>query len=134
MASYGDKYYQEGDRKITLNFALAKKMPIEPDVLSMYFNPEKFLIKITPLNPTYQAQENDLNSFIDPSHEIEKDQLVEALERIGYRVIVSIGELEENLVGSNCGQYVLKHLNQKHTIEGGYTYEVENFKVITGKY
>ena len=59
---------------------------------------------------------------------------MEALEQEGYCVIVSIGELEENLVGSNCGQYVLKHLNQKHKIDGGYSYEVEHLKALAGDY
>jgi hypothetical protein len=29
-------------------------------------------------------------------------------ERLGYHVIVSIGDLEENRIGSNCGQAVRK--------------------------
>ena len=43
----------------------------------------------------------------------------------GYQVILSIGELEENLIGSNCGQYIRRHLSAKKNIENGYTYEVQ---------
>jgi 23S rRNA (adenine2503-C2)-methyltransferase len=32
------------------------------------------------------------------------------LTETGYEVIVSIGELKENDLGSNCGQYVMRHL------------------------
>jgi len=30
------------------------------------------------------------------------------LRGTGYEVIVSVGELEENKIGSNCGQYLKK--------------------------
>ena len=66
IADYGKEFYGDNDRKITLNFALIKGIPLEPDVLSKYFDPETFLIKITPLNPTYQVLKNKLSSYIDP--------------------------------------------------------------------
>jgi 23S rRNA (adenine2503-C2)-methyltransferase len=125
MAAYGERYYLPGDRKITLNFALAKDVPVDPQVLLRYFTPEKFLIKITPLNPTYQAQENQLSSYIDPHRSVEGYALVDELRRAGYQVIVSIGELEENYIGSNCGQYVRRHLQACEGIEDGYTYTVQ---------
>jgi 23S rRNA (adenine2503-C2)-methyltransferase len=44
----------------------------------------------------------------------------------GYDVILSIGEVEENRIGSNCGQYVTRHLNAGETVgmsgHGGYDY------------
>ena len=127
MAAYGNRFYQPGDRKITLNFALAQDMPLEPDVLRNYFDPETFLIKITPLNPTYRAQDNGLSSYVDPlSQGRDEDPIVEGLRKAGYQVIVSIGEVEENYIGSNCGQYVQQHLKGKLGLDGGYTYEVVN--------
>jgi 23S rRNA (adenine2503-C2)-methyltransferase len=127
MAAYGERFYQPGDRKITLNFALAEENPVDPQVLLHYFNPEKFLIKITPLNPTYRAQEHGLSSYIDPHHQGEDYPLVEALRAVGYRVIVSIGEVEENYIGSNCGQYVRRHLEKVVGIKGGYTYPIYKY-------
>jgi 23S rRNA (adenine2503-C2)-methyltransferase len=127
MAAYGERFYQPSDRKITLNFALAEENPVDPQVLLRYFNPEKFLIKITPLNPTYRAQEHGLSSYIDPHHQGDDYPLVEALRSVGYRVIVSIGEVEENYIGSNCGQYVRRHLEKVAGIKGGYTYPVYKY-------
>lgn len=124
MAAYGEEYYQVGDRKVTLNFALAQDVPVEPGVLATYFSPEKFLIKITPLNPTYKATTSGLSTYIDPHRDGNGYRVVEELKAAGYTVIVSIGEPEENLVGSNCGQFLMKHLNEIHTLEGGYSYEV----------
>ncbi|HSB65977.1 MAG TPA: hypothetical protein VLD65_05315, partial [Anaerolineales bacterium] len=124
IAEYGDRFYSAGDRKITLNFALAQEMPVEPAKLLQFFNPEKFLIKITPLNPTYRARENDLVSYIDPLSPEQKYEIVQALEEAGYQVILSIGELEENYIGSNCGQYLRRHLSAGAPMEDGYTYQV----------
>jgi 23S rRNA (adenine2503-C2)-methyltransferase len=125
MAIYGERFYSPGDRKITLNFALARGMPVDTQELLRYFNPEKFLIKITPLNPTYRAVEYGLTSYIDPFINDERYEVVQALRAAGYEVIVSIGETEENLIGSNCGQYIRRHLSADHHLRDGYTYTVD---------
>lgn len=122
IARYGEKFYQKGDRKITLNFALAEEMPVEPNILFQHFNPDIFLMKITPLNPTYQVVQNRLSSYIDPCQKEKEYSVVKKLHSFGYEVIVSIGEVEENHIGSNCGQYLMKHLTSKKHIENGYTY------------
>lgn len=125
MAAYGERFFQEGDRKITLNFALADGMPVEPAVLLAHFSPEKYLVKITPLNPTYQSRKYELSTYIDPERLDGEYRLVQALRRAGYEVIVSIGEVEENRIGSNCGQQVIRHLRQLaagEPIRDGYTY------------
>ena len=82
-------------------------MPIESAVLLQYFSPEKFILKITPINPTRRASENGLVSYIDAYEPEREYELVESLRSAGYEVILSIGEVEENRIGSNCGQYVM---------------------------
>ena len=125
MAEYGERYYRDGDRKITLNFALANDTPFDPQVLRSYFDPDKFLVKITPLNPTYRAEDQGLTSYIDPNNDNGNDKIVNALKAVGYRVILSIGEVEENMIGSNCGQYIMKHLKAEEKLGEGYLYKVE---------
>jgi 23S rRNA (adenine2503-C2)-methyltransferase len=127
MAEYGERFFEPGDRKITLNFALASHAPLEADVLRRYFSPEKFLVKITPLNPTYRAVENNLASHIDAHAPDNTDRTVEALRNTGYQVILSIGNVEENQVGSNCGQYLRAHLNASDKLGDGYTYSVSPY-------
>jgi 23S rRNA (adenine2503-C2)-methyltransferase len=122
MAAYGERFYEPGDRKIALNFALAEHMPVEAGVLRRFFDPARFLIKITPLNPTYQAVENGLASYLNPLQDHDSDQIIRDLQAAGYQTIVSIGELEENYIGSNCGQYIRTHLAARERIEAGYTY------------
>lgn len=125
MSEYGARFFAPGDRKITLNFALAHGLPIDPEALLSYFNPEIFLIKITPLNPTYRAAENQLSSYINPLKEGEDYDVVQQLRSAGYDVIVSIGALEENLIGSNCGQYIRTHLLATKQMDNGYTYRIQ---------
>ena len=125
MAAYGDRFYAPGDRKVTLNFALAEDNLVDVSVLRKHFNPDRFLIKITPLNPTYRARENRLGSYLNPSSLGEHDDLIQNLRDAGYQVIISIGELEENFIGSNCGQYLRRHMQADERIQDGYTYQVE---------
>ena len=127
MAAFGDRFYQPGDRKITLNFALAKQSPIQSDILLDYFDPDRYLIKITPLNPTYQAESTGLESYVDPASDKVNYPVFDELRKAGYQVILSIGEQEENRIGSNCGQYVQKHLMAQSEFSAGYTYQVDNF-------
>jgi len=119
IAEYGERFFKTNDRKITLNFALGKNSSISPDVLLKYFNPEKFLIKITPINPTFQANKNSLDSCIVP-------EKIDYLKKAGYSVILSIGELEENNIGSNCGQYLTNYIKSREKINNSYTYEIQS--------
>lgn len=130
IGHYGKNFYQTGDQKITLNFALSKNNPINPLVLKKYFDPEVFIIKITPINPTISALKNNLQSyFVTGEHSEDNNQLLAQLRNEGYQVILSIGELEENKIGSNCGQYVrgfIMSQNSEAIADKMYTYGVEN--------
>lgn len=123
IAEYGERFYKKGDRKITLNFALGRDFPISPKVLREYFDPSIFLIKITPVNPTIRAIKNRIDSLIKDKEE-EAEDIVKALEREGYEVIVSIGELEENKIGSNCGQLIKRYLEESRISTDSYSYEI----------
>jgi 23S rRNA (adenine2503-C2)-methyltransferase len=125
MAEYGEQFYRPGDRKITLNFALAQGMSVDPSILLRYFSPDKFLIKITPLNPTYRARKNNMSSYIEPSQGRTDCDIAEALRMAGYEVLVSIGETEESQIGSNCGQYLLHHLTENRPMSVAYTYDIQ---------
>ncbi|MCX6270739.1 MAG: radical SAM protein [Bacteroidetes bacterium] len=113
IAEYGNAFYDEGGRKITLNFAVADGHPVDPHVLLPYFSPEAFMIKITPVNPTYQAVMHQLSSDFTVERQ---DELADRLIRSGYEVILSIGESEEDQIGSNCGEYVSAHKRKSQAI------------------
>ncbi len=106
IAEYGNRFFAKGDRKVTLNFAAAKGLPLEPEMLAPLFSPDRFLIKLTPINPTGAALRSGLESLIKPGDNESCQQIVKSFKAFGYDTILSIGELEENEIGSNCGMYV----------------------------
>ncbi len=118
IARYGDEFYEKNARKITLNFALGDRFSLDQEILLEHFDPSRFLIKITPINPTFRACKNRLSSSFE---ELKKS--VNRLQDCGYETLLSIGELEENLIGSNCGQYVTRYKGRVPL--NAYTYELE---------
>jgi len=124
MAEYGARFYTEGGKKLTLNFALGKDNILNVDTLLKYFNPKIFLVKITPVNPTFKARQNRIDSLIVP--EENQYPVIDDLKDAGYEVILSIGEWEENQIGSNCGQYI-KNLDETcHVPQGSYSYKLQD--------
>ncbi len=124
IAKYGDRFFETGDRKITLNFALAEDSPVDVNILTKYFSPDKFLIKITPLNPTYSVEKNKMKSFVKSDADI-NSELIQDIKSAGFDVILSIGELEENNIGSNCGQYLQRHLLESKPLPHAYSYKIK---------
>lgn len=129
VADYGKKFYVAGDKKISLNFALAKEAKICVKELKKYFDPNIFLIKITPINPTINSITNKIESyFITGDDKEDTCNLVERLRTAGYEVIISIGELKENQIGSNCGQYIRKFIDNANIKlnQRVYDYKIEH--------
>jgi 23S rRNA (adenine2503-C2)-methyltransferase len=128
IAEYGKEYYQPGDRKITLNFALTDESQICRQTMNSYFNPDIFLIKLTPVNPTIRVIKGKIPNAIKSEDQAERMEIVEQLRADGYEVIISIGEWEENKIGSNCGQYVKKFTDGNFNLsEETYQYKVLEF-------
>lgn len=126
ISSFGERFYSAGDRKITLNFVFSGELEINSRVLSDNFDTGKFLIKITPVNPTISAVLNGINTeFKKVKHKL--DRTVSELREEGFDTLVSIGELEENRIGSNCGQYIGSFMKTENITcpEGAYTYGLE---------
>jgi 23S rRNA (adenine2503-C2)-methyltransferase len=120
IAEYGGRFHKESDKKVTLNFATAKGYKLEPEVVRESFDPEQFLIKLTPLNPTVRVEESRLESAIDPYDSSSAQKIIEGFKGQGFDVILSIGEVEENKIGSNCGQFVSQYRNKQTSVKEGY--------------
>jgi 23S rRNA (adenine2503-C2)-methyltransferase len=125
MARYGERFFNEGGKKITLNFAVSKDSIIEPNALTRYFSPNIFLIKLTPVNPTLKARRNKIES-LDLKDDGYFTDVIQNIREAGYETIISIGELEENQIGSNCGQYVQAFLNSCDKLHNAYTYQIHS--------
>jgi len=124
MAAYGERFYSAGGKKLTLNFALGKDNILDTKTLLRHFNPDFFLVKITPVNPTFKALQNNIDSLI--VREEKEYPVIDSLKDAGYDVILSIGEWEENRIGSNCGQYIRALDETCHVPEGSYTYKLQD--------
>ncbi len=107
IAKFGERFVSRGDRKAALNFALIEGMSHSAEVVAKHFSPESFCAKITPLNPTATASSANLRSkFCDDRISDEGKKFIEGLNKYGFDVILSVGDLKENEIGSNCGQSV----------------------------
>lgn len=106
ISQFAKKYFRKGDRKITLNYALAQETPFDCRRIIEIFDPEMFLIKLTPVNPTESSARAGLTTALkfDGHYPESLRKELERLEAAGFEVIISIGSLEEIVVGSNCGQ------------------------------
>lgn len=128
MADFGERFCHpwEGDRKVTLNFAPVTGYPIDPSVIREHFGPDRFLIKLTPLNPTMRSSEGRLRSTVDPGSPRTAQTLVDDFTREGFEVILSIGEVEENRIGSNCGQFIQRAIRNGERLPDAY--EIERYR------
>ncbi|MEM4729699.1 MAG: radical SAM protein [Thermoplasmata archaeon] len=107
IASYGEDFHGEKGRKVTLNFALTPALPVDAEAIASLFDPAHFVVKLTPVNPTESALGAGLVSPLAPEHTDGTHPLVRELRRAGFEVIVTVGELEENEIRSNCGQLAI---------------------------
>lgn len=128
MASYGESFClpDQGDRKVVLNFAPAVGYPVDASVIGEHFDPDRFLIKLTPLNPTVRSSKGGMRSVIEPASRQTWGTLIDEFTDEGFEVILSIGEVEENKIGSNCGQFI------QRTVEANWrpqdAYELERYR------
>ncbi len=93
-------------RKITLNFAVAG-YEIDPKILLRYFDPENYVIKLTPMHKTNAAMKNGIETkgdytMLQPYEEYEK-----SLKQVGYDVLVFIASSYEDLSCITCGNAIL---------------------------
>lgn len=108
MAALGDRFHAPGDRKVSLNFAPAEGFPLDPERLVRKFSPDRFIIKLTPINPTVSAASSKLVGIVDPGKPEVCQVVVKQFTRVGFETILNIGDLEENQIGSNCGMFIGK--------------------------
>jgi 23S rRNA (adenine2503-C2)-methyltransferase len=100
IAEYGKEFYV-GGRKISLNFALAPGNELDPERIAGIFPPDVFMIKLTPVNPTEHALSNRMVREGLTEDEVPQ---IDTLRKLGFDVVLSIGDPRENHIGSNCGQ------------------------------
>lgn len=93
-------------RKYTLNFAIAD-WEIDPNKLRRLFNPDKYLIKLTPMHKTSSAIENGIVTKGDYTTYHPYKEYEEKLKAVGYEVLVFIASKEEDESCITCGNLIL---------------------------
>ena len=94
-------------RKYTLNFPVTDKTILEPSKLSELFDKDKFIVKITPIHETNEANANNINT---PNGYYTYDvyrQFEQPLIDEGWEVIVFIPSKEEDEDRITCGNALL---------------------------
>ena len=124
IAEYGARFHAGRGRKVSLNFALSSEAPLDPTVLERHFDPRHFAVKLTPVNPTRSSVGSNLASRLGPEFSDGSHPAVKRLREAGFEVIVSVGDDNENAVGSNCGQVLAlwkggAGSNEGRTVQGG---------------
>jgi 23S rRNA (adenine2503-C2)-methyltransferase len=115
IAKYGKDFFV-GGRKISLNFALAPESELDPVKIGRLFPQDTFMIKLTPINPTQQAK---LHNIVRENLLEEEVPQIKILRDMGYEVVLSVGDLRENHIGSNCGQLAALWKNTKNNSKSG---------------
>jgi 23S rRNA (adenine2503-C2)-methyltransferase len=93
-------------RKITLNFAVAK-YEINAEKLRDLFDPQKFIIKLTPMHKTEAAIENNINTPGDYTTYYPYKRYEDDLKKVGFDVLVFIASEYEDLGRITCGNAIL---------------------------
>lgn len=93
-------------RKITLNFAVAS-YEINPDILLKYFDPDDYLIKLTPMHKTAKCIEGGIATEGDYATYAPYEIHESALKKAGYDVLVFIASEYEDLGRITCGNAIL---------------------------
>lgn len=92
------------NRTITLNFIVMKGVPIDVDYLmKLGLNPQKFVVKLIPLNMTQNAESNKLETYANYENYGDLVELGKKFERNGIPTVIdAIAKCEE--AGLCCGQ------------------------------
>jgi 23S rRNA (adenine2503-C2)-methyltransferase len=93
-------------RKITLNFAVAN-YTVDPYVLLKYFNPDHYIIKLTPMHKTATAVSQGITTSGDYTSPEPYEILRDKLKQAGYEVLVFIASRDEDEGRITCGNAIL---------------------------
>lgn len=113
ISKIGDMLDEPKGRKYALNFALGDNFEVDAEKLRDLFNPNKFMVKITPIHITNACKKNGIetkNGYFDytPYREIENK-----LIKVGFDVLVFIPSIEEDTSRITCGNAILSDLSNK---------------------
>jgi 23S rRNA (adenine2503-C2)-methyltransferase len=93
-------------RKIALNFAVAE-YEIDPAELLRWFDPDDYMIKLTPTHKTRSAEEHGIRTPGDYTTVYPYEEHERQLRQAGYDVLVFIASEYEDMGRITCGNAIL---------------------------
>jgi 23S rRNA (adenine2503-C2)-methyltransferase len=111
VAAYGRRWMRPGDRRVTLNFAPGPGEGLDDAAIARVFDPEHFLVKVTPVNPTEAAVRG---GCVRVWHRTPGD-LGAAARRLrsrGFKVVLSPSTAAELEGETSCGQLWSRRLKE----------------------
>ena len=100
-------------RKYALNFALADGYKIDAEKLKSLFDPQKFMVKITPMHNTSACIDNNIKTTGGYSYFTPYKAAEEALKAAGFDVLVFVPSLDEDEGLITCGNAILSGTNPR---------------------
>ena len=94
-------------RKYTLNFALADNYEVDAEKLIKMFDPNKFMVKITPLHKTKSCVDNNIKTSGGYTEFTPYQKIEQELKDVGFDVLIFIPSIDEDLGRITCGNAIL---------------------------
>lgn len=94
-------------RKYCLNFAYSDDFEIDAWKLAALFNPEKFMVKITPIHNNRACQENGIQTSDGYNSYAPYSGVEQSLKDAGFDVLVFVPSMDEEDGLVTCGNLVL---------------------------
>lgn len=101
------KFPEPIGRKYCLNFALASDYNVDADYLKTLFNPDNWMVKITPIHNNQSCRKNNISTIdgYDSFHPYK--QIEQSLVDVGFDVLVFVPSMDEEDGLVTCGNLVL---------------------------
>jgi len=113
ISKIGEKLPVPVGRKYALNFALADGYKISAEKLKSLFDPQKFMVKITPMHNTSACIDNNIKTTGGYSYFTPYKAAEEALKAAGFDVLVFVPSLDEDEGLITCGNAILSGTNPR---------------------
>ena len=94
-------------RKYCLNFAFSTDYEIDAGLLSSMFDPDKFMVKITPIHNNTACQKNGIQTVGGYTSFAPYQQAEEDLKAAGFDVLVFVPSMDEEDGLVTCGNAIL---------------------------
>jgi 23S rRNA (adenine2503-C2)-methyltransferase len=107
ISKIGEELEFPKGRKYTLNFALADNYEVDAVRLRELFDPNKFMVKLTPLHLTDSCKDNDIVTTGGYTNFTPYKEKEDALKKAGFDVLVFIPSLDEEEGRITCGNVIL---------------------------